>query len=218
MPIRVAYFVDVHGRFDAVPRALREIGDVDAIVIGGDITLAGSRDEAVRAIEAWRALAPRLLCVAGNWDSPEIDDCLVELGVSLDGRGLVLGDVGLFGVSAAPESSLHTPYELDEEELGLRIEQGFAAVRDSRVRILCAHAPPSGTACDRTQSGQHVGSTAVRAIVEREQIDLVLCGHIHEGRGIDEIGTTRVVNPGPAMAGHYALVEVDDSVIVSLEA
>jgi Icc-related predicted phosphoesterase len=214
----MAYFVDVHGRFDAVPRALWEIGEVDAIVIGGDITLARSRDEAVSAIEAWRALAPQLLAVAGNWDSPGIDDSLVELGVSLDGRGLVLGDVGFFGVSAAPKSSLRTPYELDEEELERRIEQGFAAVRDSRVQILCAHAPPSGTTCDRTRSGRHVGSTAVRAFVEREQIDLVLCGHIHEGRGIDEIGTTRVVNPGPAMAGHYALVEIDDSVIVSLEA
>jgi Icc-related predicted phosphoesterase len=216
--MRIAYFVDVHGHFDIVSQALRKIGAVDVLVIGGDITRAGSLDEVTRAIEGWRPLAPQLFAVAGNWDSPEIDDRLTELGVSLNGRGVALGDIGFFGLSAAPESPLHTPYELNEKELGQRIERGFASVRASRIRILCAHAPPKGTACDQTMSGQHVGSIAVRSFVEREQIDIVLCGHIHEGRAIDEIGTAKIVNPGPAMAGYYALVTAGDYPLVSLEA
>jgi hypothetical protein len=35
-------------------------------VIGGDITTAGTPDDAQRAIEVWRALVPRLLAVAGK--------------------------------------------------------------------------------------------------------------------------------------------------------
>jgi uncharacterized protein len=215
--VRIAYVVDVHDRFDAVPAAMAQIGPVDLLIVGGDITNGGTPDDAARAIASWRPLAPRLLAVAGNMDSPAIDARLDELGVSIDGRGVALGDVGVFGVSAAPSSPLHTPYELDEAELELRIEAGFAGVRESRVKVFCPHAPPRDTACDRIRSGQHVGSTAVRAFVEREQPELVLCGHIHESRAMDELGSSRIVNPGPAAAGHYAVVELDGELRVRLD-
>jgi Icc-related predicted phosphoesterase len=215
--MRIAYLVDVHGRFDAVPQALAAIGDVDALIVGGDITTAGTPGEAARAVESWLPLAPRVLAVSGNMDSPAIDDRLRELGVSVDGHGIVLGDVGVFGVSAAPHSPLHTPYELDDEELQRRIEAGHDDVRGCRVRMFCPHAPPHGTGCDRLRSGEHVGSTVVRAFVEREQPDLVLCGHIHESRGMDHIGRSHIVNPGPAASGHYAVVDVGETIDVRLD-
>ena len=215
--MKLAYLVDVHDNFDAVPRALKKIGAVDLLIIGGDITTGGSPDDAARAIESWRPLAPRLLALAGNMDSPAIDARLANLGVALDGRGVVIGDVGIFGVSAAPKSPLHTPYEITEEQVAQRIESGFAAVKDCRVKIFCPHAPPKDTACDRIHNGLHVGSTAVRAFIEKSQSDLVLCGHIHESRGEDRIGDTRVVNPGPVGAGHYAVVEVGETVAVRLD-
>ncbi|HXF96987.1 MAG TPA: metallophosphoesterase [Gaiellaceae bacterium] len=215
--MRIAYVVDVHGAYEAVPAALARIGEVDALVVGGDLTTLGSPGEAERALEGWRALAPRLFALAGNMDSPAIDERLVQLGVSLDGRGVVLGEVGLAGVSAAPRSPLRTPHELPDEELARRAAAGLAAIAGCRVRILCPHAPPYGTACDRLRSGEHVGSRALRELIERERPDVVLCGHIHESRAIDEVGPTRVVNPGPVSAGHYALVEVDDEVAVRLD-
>lgn len=215
--MKIAYVVDVHDRFDAVPAAMRDIGAVDLLIVGGDITTGGSPDEAAQAIEGWRGLAPQLLAVSGNMDSPAIDARLAELGVSIDGRGVTVGDVGVFGVSAAPKSPLHTPYELDDAELTRRMEAGFDAVSDSRVKIFCPHAPPKDTACDLLRSGEHVGSAAIRAFVETRQPDLVLCGHIHESRGTDEIGGSRIVNPGPVGAGHYVLIEVDGEVDVSLD-
>jgi Icc-related predicted phosphoesterase len=215
--VRIAFFVDVHDRFEAVSRALSELGPVDLLIVGGDITTAGTPEDAACAIGLWRPLASRLLALAGNMDSPAIDSRLAELGVALDSRGFVFDDVGVFGVSGAPRSPLRTPYELDDEELERRIEAGFEEVKECPVVVFCPHAPPQGTRCDRLRSGAHVGSTVVRAFVEREQPDLVLCGHIHEARATDEIGRTRVVNPGPASAGHYALVEVDGAVDVRLD-
>jgi Icc-related predicted phosphoesterase len=215
--VRIAYVVDVHDRFDAVARALDAIGEVDVLLVGGDITTFGTPEDATRAIELWRPLAPRLLAVAGNMDSPAIDARLVELDVSIDGRGVVVDDVGFAGVSAAPLSPLHTPYELDDDELTRRSEAAFAEVRGARARIFCPHAPPHDTACDRLRSGEHVGSVVVRRLVEREQPDLVLCGHIHESRGTDELGATQIVNPGPVSSGHYVLVDVDGGVSVSLD-
>jgi uncharacterized protein len=216
--MKIAYLVDIHDRFDGVPPAMEAIGPVDALVIGGDITTGGTPDAAAKAIEQWRPLAPRLLAVAGNMDSPAIDARLAELGVSLDGRGARLGDVGVFGVSAAPKSPLHTPYELDDDELERRIERGFEGVRACRVKVFCPHAPPSETACDRLPSGEHVGSSVIRAFIEREQPDVVLCGHIHESRGTDTIGKTQIANPGPVMNGHFAVVEIDGGVSVQLDA
>jgi len=215
--VRIAYVVDVHDRFDAVDDTLARTGPVDVLVVGGDITTFGTPDDAERAITQWRPLAPRVLAVAGNCDSPEIDVRLVELGVSLDARGVVIDDVGLFGVSAAAHSPLHTPYEVPDEELGARADAGVADVDGARVRIFCPHSPPHDTSCDRIRSGQHVGSPALRAFVDREQPDLLLCGHIHEARGTDEVGRTRIVNPGPVASGHYAVVQIGDDVSVELD-
>jgi hypothetical protein len=215
--MRIAYLVDLHGHFDAVPAAVERAGPVDVLVLGGDLTNAGTADEVERAVESWRPLAPTLLAVAGNMDSAAIDERLVELGVSLDGRGVVLaGDVGLHGVSACGPTPLDTPHELTDDELGRQAQAGHAQVAGCRVRIFCPHSPPYATACDRLRSGKPVGSAALRDFVEREQPDLVLCGHIHESRGEDVIGTARIANPGPAFAGHYALVDVGDTVSVTL--
>jgi uncharacterized protein len=215
--MRIAYLVDVHGRYDAVADAMGAIGEADVLLIGGDITTGGTPDDAAAAIERWRPLAPRLLALAGNMDSPEIDARLSDLGVALDGRGYRLGAVGIFGVSAAPHSPLRTPYELSEDELDRRIGDGFSAVRTCPVKVFCPHAPPHGTSCDRLRGGEHVGSTAVRRFVDREQPDVVLCGHIHEARGVDRVGATQIVNPGAAGAGHYAIVDVGEAVTVRLD-
>ncbi len=214
--MRIAYVVDVHDRFEAVGRALSETGPVDVLVVGGDITTFGTPDDAERAVELWRPLAPKLLAVAGNCDSPAIDARLVELGVSLDGRGVVVDDVGFFGVSAAPVSPLRTPYEVPDEELGRRANAGLADVEGARVRIFCPHSPPYGTDCDRLRSGEHVGSPALRAFAEQAQPDFLLCGHIHESRGMDDLGPTRVVNPGPVASGHHLLVELGEPSSVTL--
>jgi uncharacterized protein len=215
--VLIAYVVDVHDRFEAVPEAIRGIGVPELLIVGGDITTGGGPDDAEAAIEGWQPLAPRLLVLAGNMDSAAIDSRLVELGVGLDSGGSVFGDVGVCGVSAAPISPLRTPYELDDEELERRCESAFAAVADCRVRIFCPHAPPHETVCDRLSDGRHVGSVVIRRVVEREQPDLVLCGHIHEARGIDEIERSRIVNPGPVSAGHYAVVTVDGDASVRLD-
>lgn len=216
--MRIGYIVDVHGAYERVREVLARIGDVDVLIVGGDITTAGTPDEAERAIADWQARVPRLYALAGNMDSREIDRRLADIGVALDARGVEMEDAGFFGVSAAPVSPLRTPYEIADDELEQRIARGYAEVSGARVVVFCPHAPPARTACDRLASGEHVGSEVIRAFVEREQPDLVLCGHIHESRGSDRIGRTQVVNPGPVAAGHYATVEIaGERVTVTLD-
>jgi hypothetical protein len=64
----------------------------------------------------------------------------------------------------------------DEDEL----REHFAAIPDG-VDVLVTHTPPEGHG-DRTQAGDHVGSSALLAAIELRQPPLALFGHIHEGR------------------------------------
>ncbi|MEX0340758.1 MAG: serine/threonine protein phosphatase, partial [Arenibacterium sp.] len=57
--------------------------------------------------------------------------------------------------------------------------------------------PPKGVA-DQTSMGQSVGSTALKAGIERIQPKLVVCGHIHDSWGkTGRIGRSDIVNLGP---------------------
>jgi Icc-related predicted phosphoesterase len=206
--VRIIAFSDVHGRFDEVASALRRAGPVDAAVVAGDITQSGTPSDVDRAMTLWRPLAPVLLAVAGNLDSPEIERHLLDIGVSLNARCRQVGEVAFFGCSAAPVS-IGTPYEITEENIAERLQRGAERCGDAPVRVLVTHAPPQGV-LDRTTSGVHAGSEAVRKFVQREQPLLVICGHIHEAFGQEWLGETLVVNCGPAMRGQYAVIEIGE--------
>jgi uncharacterized protein len=212
--MRIVYVVDVHDRTELVADAVAAAGPIEVLIVGGDITTGGTPGRAERAIDQWLPLTPRLLAVAGNMDSAAIDAQLAERGVSIDRRAVTVDGVGIYGVSTAPLSHLQTPYELSEDELANRIDIAFDQLGASRLRIFCPHAPPHGTACDQLESGEHVGSTAVRNHIEATHPDLVLCGHIHEARATDHIGTSEIVNPGPLMRGYYAVVDINDDLQV----
>jgi uncharacterized protein len=207
--LTVLAFSDLHGKFGVVKEALRHVGHADLLLIAGDLTTNGSRTEGEEALRILGKEGRPLLVVAGNMDPPSLDGLFLERGLTLNARGVTVGDVGFHGVSGGPLSPLNTPNELAEEEILLRAEQGWQEVRGARTRVFVPHAPPSRTKLDRIWSGQHVGSTAVRRFIEERAPDLCVCGHIHESRGVDRIGPTTVVNCGAGGKGHYALLRYD---------
>lgn len=204
---------DIHGSYKKAEEMIRNAA-ADVVVIGGDLTTVGSVKEAEDALKRFQSLAGTVFCIAGNMDLPQHDDLFVRSGVSINGRGVTVGDVGFFGVSAAPHSLLHTPYEISEEEISRRIAAGYAQVRKSRFKVFVPHAPPYGTKVDIVHDGYHVGSTAVREFIENEQPDVVICGHIHEARGQDTLDASRIVNCGSAGSGYYAVIEIGARIVV----
>jgi Icc-related predicted phosphoesterase len=211
--VRIAVLTDIHGTY-AVAIEIVRYAAADVVVIGGDLTTVGSVREAEAAIDRFTSVAPVLFCIAGNMDLPQHDQMYERKGISLNGHGVVLGDVGIFGVSAAPLSTLHTTYERTENELLEEMEHGYADVRNAAKKILISHAPPYGSRVDIIHAGYHVGSTAVRDFIEDRKPDVVACGHIHEGRGSDTIGTTVIINCGPAFNGYYGLITTNGGVKV----
>lgn len=203
--MNIVALTDIHGAYESGLKIV-ERESPDVLIIGGDLTTVGTVKEAEEAVRRFQQLAATVLCVAGNMDLPQHDDLFLRLGVSINGCGFIHDDVGFFGVSAAPVSPLHTPYELSEEEISRRIRTGYADVRACGRTIFVPHAPPYGTKVDIIRSGIHVGSTAVRDFIDDAQPDVVVCGHIHEARGQDIIGKTAIINCGPALNGCYGLI------------
>lgn len=208
---------DIHGAYEKMMEVVTAHPEADALLIAGDLTTHGTVEETKAAIQMLRKTGKQVFVVAGNMDPPELDDVFVRLGVSLNGRGIVLNNVGFFGVSAAPLSPLMTPNEIPEEEIARRAEQGLTQVASAQWKIFVPHSPPFNTRLDVVRSGKHVGSRAVRTFIERWEPDVVVCGHIHEARGVDSIGKTVAINCGPAGQGMCGVISVAEDVVVRAE-
>ncbi len=219
--MRIAAISDLHGNLSALSRILERASPVEVVVFPGDITHFGTPAQCRQIIQLAQGLASTVLAVAGNCDSEPIDRELAQLGVSLHGYGRVVGGVGFYGVSAIPPW-LPRMYHLSEAEIAQTIARGLTEINHQptllELTILVCHVPPYRCKLDRIFLGYHCGSTAVREAVEAHRPRLVLCGHIHEARGTEQIGETLVVNCGQAAKGYFALIELaaDQSPAVSL--
>jgi len=213
--MRLLCLADLHGDETALNNILQDAGTVDVILLGGDITHFGTPNQAEEFVLQARNSCPHVFGVAGNCDSAAIDERLAEMGVSLFRRGIVHRGIGFYGVSSMPPW-VATMYELSEDEISEALTVGRGQVRESDLDVILSHPPPRDCKLDRTTRGDHVGSSAVRRMIENYRPALVVCGHIHEARGVDTIASTTVVNCGPACRGSYALVHLDGKVDVQL--
>ena len=207
--VRLYAVADIHGSERAAQMIREGLAKhtPDVFVAAGDITHFGPVSYAE---ELFRGLAVPTLAVPGNCDPRELVTTLDRLAVNLHGRKTVIGGRAFVGIGGANPTPFGTPFELTERE----IEETLRKVMEPGA-ILVSHPPPNGFV-DVVRSGAHAGSTAVRAIVEEFEPPLVLCGHIHESRGIARHGPTTIVNVGAAREGHSAFVEIDGDVRVQL--
>ncbi len=212
IPMRILALGDIHGAYAKTEEILIRETAYDLILISGDVTTHGSPAEALNAIKQFQTHGKPIFTVTGNMDSPEIDDALIKRECSINAKGVIIGDVGFFGVSAAPFSFLHTPYEISEDEILRRAESGWNDVKNVLWKVFVSHTPPYKTKLDRTLMGKHVGSTAIRTFLEQYHPNVVVCGHIHEARGIDTLGTSQIINCGTAAKGYYAIVEIGERI------
>ena len=214
MHMKILALTDIHGSYDKMHAIIASHPEVDVIVLGGDVTTYGTPEEITGAINQAKRSGKTVLAVCGNMDPPDLEPALVSVGISLNGRGVVFNGVGFFGVSACPFSPLHTPNEISEDEVMRRSEAGWKDVGSAKWKVFVPHTPPVNTKLDRIVSGKNVGSTSIRAFIEKHQPDVTICGHIHESHGTDTIGRTQIVNCGSASQGRYALVDIGEKIVI----
>ena len=216
--MRVFAVSDFHGSMKAVREAAYKAEDerADIIVVCGDITHFGSLEEARVLLSLFGRSRLPVLFVPGNCDPPSLIGVDVEGARCIHGVNEVFRDSIFVGVGSGLTSPFHTPFELTEEEIMKVLKQGVRHIPTKRWLVLVAHTTPKGTKIDITHAREHIGSSKIRRFIEEKKPSIVFCGHVHEARGIDRIGTTTVVNPGPAIDGFYALADFEEEVQVEL--
>ena len=201
---------DIHESLSRLD-GISELGEACGVVVNGDFTNYGGPDRLARIYGALKARCPRVLGHAGNLDQPGCQAWLDAQGAGIHARTAELAPgVCAMGLGGSTPTPACTPTEYPEEDYERWLADLRRQAAGFRRLVLVSHNPPKDTSCDRILSGLHVGSRAVRAFIENVQPDLCICGHIHEARGEDRIGSTRIVNPGAFKDGGYVVLAMGE--------
>lgn len=221
--MKMLFATDLHGNPGAYERFLRLAGrkNIDAAVIGGDITPVGFLGFFVQVQRDFleNYLLPRLEKFRGETGkAPFImmgnDDFRLNMDVLESGERLGLlrlmsqrvhriGSRYIAGYSYINESPfLLKDWEKGDGEIRKDLE-ALAGKADPKKSVFVFHAPPFNTKLDMVYDGTHVGSRAIREFIEKFQPLLTLHGHIHESPRVsgsfeERIGKTLCINPGNA--------------------
>ena len=199
--MRILAISDIHDDFDRF--APEDLPDADVCVVAGDLTNYGVRrpvqlSAALRWIAAMGQQIPTLW-IPGNHDIGVVpntfsyqDDvtCLLNKTVTID--GLTFHGVSLSPCYTLPELAQTWDY-MTTDEAAERAAYAFEA-----VDVVVSHAPPYGVldsgAWALGRGKENYGSPALAEYIARHAPRLVICGHVHEGRGHARMGGTDVYN------------------------
>jgi Icc-related predicted phosphoesterase len=187
---RILAFSDMHLSRRSAAAVCAAAGGADLVIGAGDF--CRMRQGLAEAMALLGPVEDKAVYVPGNAESADelraATGAMVLHGGSISRAGLTIFGLG-YGVPPTPFGAWSC--DLTEAEA----EESLAGL--DGADILVSHSPPKGVA-DLTSAGASVGSTAVRAAIERAQPKLCLCGHIHDSWGeSDFIGLSAVHNLGP---------------------
>jgi Icc-related predicted phosphoesterase len=217
--MKIVVTADYHGEVEAALSVIKlaEEQKADAIIVSGDITHAGTLEDAQYVLNTLLDATPNVLYVSGNFDPPQISKGIEGSdAICLHGRAYSIGPYTFVGVSGSTPSPFWSPYTVSEKEIEATLNNALSAADSKDRLILVSHDPPNSTSLDRAKNGESVGSKSVKQFILNEHPILATCGHIHESPGIDKINSTVAVNPGPAFIRRAALVSLEPVVAVEL--
>lgn len=180
------------------------------------------KNQIVKRVEDWVNLAEERLkgsgvevyIMPGNDDYPEIDEALNKSNfvVNPDGKVVEIGSrYEMISTGYVNMTPWKAPRDIPDEKLEEILERLATQLKRPGDSIFSLHAPPYNTPIDLAPlldntlkpvlaGGElvmtHVGSMAVRKLIEKYQPLLGLHGHIHESKGMVKIGRTICLNAG----------------------
>ncbi|MGJ3239633.1 MAG: metallophosphoesterase family protein [Anaerolineae bacterium] len=209
-------FPDIHDK-SALLREIRHvIADVDVVLLPGDMT-HGNVENLHTILDLISTYNEQIYAVCGNMDTVEMNMWLAREGISLHRKNVIVDELAILGCGGA--LPFYGKYVFSEDELAGFLTDSVRGLPDAMPKILMSHQPPYGTMFDLpADSDEHVGSHAVRAFIEREQPLICFTGHMHHCVGIERLGNTQIINPGPIwQSNQYAYAEIDNGTVTTLE-
>ncbi|MEL6840778.1 MAG: metallophosphoesterase [Pseudomonadota bacterium] len=183
---------DLHLNTDCRTAFLQQVPHADLAIVAGDF--ARRRDGLADFMAPLDAIAKTGLFVPGNNETAAELRAATHVTV-LHGDNVVRSGLSIFGLGCAIPPLPPLPWgSFDMTEVEAEAILSDVAAAD----VVISHSPPLGH-CDYHQGlGQHRGSAALLAFIERVQPQLFLCGHVHDSwGGRSKIGRTMVANLGP---------------------
>jgi hypothetical protein len=191
--MKVLIFSDIHGDIRALENLVSQPADI--YIAAGDLsTFKKSLD---RCGEVLAPLGEKVWVLPGNHETHEDMRELCRRFDFVDFHRQVrqIGSTKWAGLGYSNITPFNTPGEYTEEQ----IQEALAAFDGLSPLYLVAHVPPKNSQLDEFAPGQHGGSPALSAWLERAQPLYLFCGHIHECAGrSDQLGRTKCFNVGKA--------------------
>ncbi len=215
--MKIIALPDLHGNTRNIDKIGAQLEVADLVLLPGDVT-NGRLDELDRVLDALTPFVPfeKLWAIPGNMDSAKIVSQMNEARVGLHPRNTLIDGMTLIGVGGS--LPFVGTYIFQEEDLANLLFTATDKANPDLPTILMCHQPPINTLNDRLRSGEHVGSHSVRSYIEQHQPLVCFTGHIHEGIGIDDIGSTKIINPGRLwLDSTYAYAEIENGEVTMLE-
>ncbi len=191
--MRILAFSDLHRDLDGAERLVELSADADLVIGAGDF--ASIHEGLAETIAALAAIeAPTMLVPGNNETEAALRAVATEWPAAtvLHGERAAVDGVEFYGLGAGiPVTPWEWSFDLSDEE-------AEALLADCpHGAVLIVHSPPRGHV-DQSGSGDHLGSGAVLAAIERTGPQLAVCGHIHESWGErSSVGETPIANLGP---------------------
>ena len=192
--MRILAFGDIHGDTSLAKR-LAERADaekVDLVVLCGDMTMA--EESTANLIGPFVEKEKKVLLIPGNHETLATADFLAEMYnvTNLHGYAIKYKDVALFGCGGANIGQ----FKLEEDEIYDVLRKGFDRIKDAKKKIMVTHVHPTDSHMEKF-TDFFPGSSGVRKAIEFLRPDILLCSHVHEAEGIEEmVDGTRVINVG----------------------
>ena len=192
--LRILAAGDIHGDTGLAEKLAQraEKEKVDLVILCGDLTMREQSTENI--VGPFVRRKEKVLLIPGNHETVATADFLAELyGVkNIHGYSVKYKDVGLFGCGGANIGM----FQLEEDEIYGLLKKGFDKIKEIQKKIMVTHVHPEGSKMEKFTK-VFPGSSGVKKAIERFKPDILLCSHVHEAEGIEEmIGNTKVINVG----------------------
>lgn len=209
--MKILALSDIHGKFFRLDGIIKKSDPVELVIVAGDLTQGGPPENAVRSISVLKHFCRNVLCVPGNWDTPEVRQAIGEYAINIEETPRIYKNTEFMGLGGSNPTGNATPYELTEEQLAYKLDVLLSHTPPQRT-VLVSHTPPLNT-LDMTSKGA-AGSPALRHALDK--VDVIICGHIHGARGKIKDGAW-VINPGYAAEGQAAIIDLDTMDIIWID-
>lgn len=192
--MKILAFTDTHGSMPALKRIEQKVKtqNPDLLVCAGDLSIF--EHGIVGIMRRLNRLDKEILIIHGNHEDSSTFVKLSKLFkniIFIHKKHFIKNNALFLGYGGGGFSIVDKGFEKTAPKFKKIIKNN----KDKKI-ILMTHAPPYKTNVDYL-GGNHCGNKSIRKFIEKNKVDLLICGHLHENFGKeDKIKKTKVINPG----------------------